>query len=93
MISPAGSFNVTANAGNDAPGDGASPGDRHLLTDHRPDRRLVRVDARRSPAAGDGGDQCRERRIGAERRVDGGRVTVQVEQPTDALHGNAQVRP
>ena len=74
---------------------GERPGadDGHLLAEHGAHGELGR--RRREPASA--GRACRdergERRIGAEHRVDGDGIGVEVEQPPAALHRGLQVAP
>ena len=82
-----------ADRGDDAPGDGARAGDRDLLPDDGPHGCFERLDAARHAAARRGGDRRRERRVLAERGVDGDGVGVEVEQAADAPHGRAEVAP
>ena len=82
-----------ARRGDDAPGDGARAGDGDLLADDGPHGCLERVDAARHAAARHGGDRRRQRRVLAERGVDGDGVGVEVEQAADAPHGRAEVAP
>ena len=67
--------------GDDAAEHGAGARDRDLLADDRPDRGLEAVDRAGRAQPGPLADQRRELRVGAERRVDGDRVGVEVEQP------------
>ena len=68
-------------------------GDRDLLADHCPHCGLEGVDARRCATTGRAVHESREHRVGAERRIDGDRVTVEIEQPPDPLHRGGEVRP
>ena len=82
-----------ADGSHDPAGHRACAGDRHLLADHGPHCRLVRVDAGRRPTSGDRGHACRERRVRRQRRVHRLRVAIEIEQSTNPVHGGREVGP
>ena len=53
---------------------------RHLLTEHRPDQDLRTVDRARDPETGHGGHRSRQRGIGGQHGIDGGRIGIEIEQ-------------
>ena len=77
----------------DAGGDGAGAGDRHLLADHAAHRDLERVDGARGASPWRLGDERLEDRIVTENGIDGDRVGVEVEEPAETLDGRGQIAP
>ena len=77
----------------DAGGDGAGAGDRHLLADHAAHRDLERVDGARGASPWRLGDERLEDRIVTEHGIDGDRVGVEVEEPAETLDGRGQIAP
>jgi hypothetical protein len=71
---------------------GASGRDRDLLSDERAEQRLFRVERSRESDARNRSNQRSERLVGAQCLVDGERIRVQVEQPTDARDERRNIR-
>ncbi len=77
----------------DASGHGPRAGHGDLLPDDRPNRDLERVDGARRTPARRGRDGRGERPVGAEDGVDGDRIGIEVEQPTQTADGRAEIAP
>ena len=80
-----------AGRGDDPAGDRARTGDRDLLADDSPHRRLERVHAARHAQSGPSTDEWPEDGVAVQRPVDGDGVGVEIEQPANPPHRVVQV--